>query len=128
MVKIKRHTLASGTEIDIGRSAETNDELVRTAKRNETLIHTVAPGSPFVNVGENPSKLDLNLSGAACVVYSQDWRDNHKDTNINVFRKGDMNKSKKMNAGSWEVKKQERRKIKKVDILKAEKELKNETN
>ena len=128
MVKIKEHTLASGTEIFIGRDAESNDVLVREAKPNDILIHTVAPGSPFVNVKVNPMSGDIIASGAICVACSQDWRDNKRATEVNIFKKKDMNKEAKMKAGTWSVKNQKKKKIKKVDILKAEKEIKNETN
>jgi len=89
-------------------------------------LHTSAPGSPFVNVGEDPSKSDLKETAVFCAKYSQDWRDGKRDVIVNKFLKSDMNKSKKMKAGTWEVKKQEKMKVKKSDILKFEKVLKGE--
>jgi len=118
MAKIKDYVLPSGTTIRIGRDAEGNDELVREAKPNETLVHTVAPGSPFVNVGENPSKNDLDEAAVFCAKCSQDWRDNHRAIDVNIFKKKDMNKSPKMKVGTWSVKKQDKIKVKKAEILK----------
>lgn len=123
MVKFRKCLFASGTSVIMGKDAESNDELVRVAKDNETLIHTVAPGSPFVNVGVDPSNENLKLSSGACVMYSQDWRDNNTDTHVNIFKKKDMSKSSKMKPGTWKVKKQEKKRVKKSDVLKSKKEL-----
>ena len=48
----RMYILESGKEITAGKSAEQNDLLVDSSKRNDVLLHTEEPGSPFVNVGE----------------------------------------------------------------------------
>lgn len=127
MVKIKEYVVPiSGATIRIGRDADGNDKLVNDADPEDTLVHTAAPGSPFVNAGICPSNEVLTLSGAICVKYSQDWRDNHSDTYVNVFKRKDMKKTEKMKPGTWEVKKQDGRKIKKAEVIRAEKELGSE--
>jgi predicted ribosome quality control (RQC) complex YloA/Tae2 family protein len=124
MVKFREYVTASGLRVIGGRDAESNDELVERAGPKDTMLHTLAPGSPFVNVGEDPSKKDLNEAAVFCAKYSQDWRGSKKDVVVNKFLRSDMNKETNMKDGTWGVKKQEKVKVKKVDILRFE----NETN
>ncbi len=126
MVNFREYVTESGLRVLGGKSAETNDELVNRAGSKDILLHTNAPGSPFVNVGKDPSKNDLKEASVFCAKYSQDWRDSKKDVVVNMFKRSDMNKDNIMKAGSWSVKKQEKIKVKKEDILKFEKELRSE--
>jgi len=130
MVNFRGYITESGLKVLGGKSSETNDDLVSQANPNDILLHTDAPGSPFVNVGENPSKNDLNDAAIFCAKYSQDWRNSKNDVVVNRFKRKDMNKEVKMKSGTWRVKKQEKIKVKKSDILKYEKELrtKDESN
>jgi predicted ribosome quality control (RQC) complex YloA/Tae2 family protein len=121
MVNFREYVTESGLRLFGGRDAENNDKLVGEAGSKDILLHTSAPGSPFVNVGESPSKADLKEAAVFCAKYSQDWRDGKRDVAVNKFLKSDMNKSPKMKAGSWSVKKQEKIKVKKSDILAFEK-------
>ncbi len=123
MVNLRTFITSSGLSIHRGRDAESNDKLVWDAKTKDILLHTAEPGSPFVNVGESPSKSDIAEAAVFCAKYSQDWRAGKRDIIVNKFLRSDMNKSIKMKAGSWEVKKQDKIKVKKSDILKFEQEL-----
>lgn len=126
MVNFREYVTSSDLRVFGGKNAENNDELVFAADAKDVLLHTGAPGSPFVNVKENPSKQDIKEAAIFCAKYSQDWRGNKKDIVVNIFKRSDINKSVRMKAGSWEVKKQEKVKVKAVDILKFEKELRSE--
>ena len=129
MVNFRSFVLNSGREIFLGKSSENNDELVSLAKRTDLLLHTSLPGSPFCNVGEKPSKKEINEAAIYCAKFSQDWRDNKNDVKIHSFLKGDTIKNEKMKEGSWQVRKiREKIKIKKADIFELERKLKNETN
>lgn len=128
MVNFREYITTSGLRVFGGRDAENNDKLVWDAKPKDILLHTYSPGSPFVNVGEDPSNPDLKEAAIFCAKYSQDWRDSKQNTIVNKFFRSDMSKSPKMKAGTWSVAKQEKLKVKKADILKFEEELKNETN
>ena len=123
MTKFRVFELSSGKIISGGKDADNNDELVWQASPKDTLLHTFAPGSPFVNVGENPTKQEINEAAVFCAKFSRDWRDNKKDVTVNKFQRSDMSKEKKAKAGSWSVKKQETIKVKKSEILKLEKQL-----
>jgi len=126
MVNFREYVTVSGLRVLGGKSSESNDELVERAGSKDVMLHTSVPGSPFVNVGENPSKQDLNEAAVFCAKYSQDWRDGKKDVVVNMFKRSDMNKDIKMKSGTWSVKKQEKIKVKAVDILKFEKVLRSE--
>jgi len=117
-MNFRTSTLPSGRKISAGKNAESNDELVKQAKRNDILLHTEAPGSPFVNIGEKPTKEEIKFAGAFCARYSQDWRDNKKDVTVNVFKRSDMKKPLLAKTGTWKVKKSSQIKVKKGDILK----------
>lgn len=128
MVKFREFVTSSGLKVFGGRNSENNDELVWEAKTKDILLHTNAPGSPFVNLGETPSKGDIKEVAIFCAKYSQDWRDLKRDIIVNKFLRSDMNKEKKMKSGTWSVLKQKKIKVKKGDILKFEKEIKNEAD
>jgi predicted ribosome quality control (RQC) complex YloA/Tae2 family protein len=130
MVNFREFITSSGLHIFGGRDAENNDKLVWDAKPNDVLLHTSAPGSPFVNIGENPQKKDIKEATIFCAKFSQDWRDSKRDVIVNVFLRKNMEKDRKMKIGTWNVKKQEKIKVKKTDIFKYEKNLKenNEAN
>jgi predicted ribosome quality control (RQC) complex YloA/Tae2 family protein len=125
-MNFREYVTGSGLRVLGGKDAESNDELVNRAGRNDVMLHTSASGSPFVNVGEKPSKKDLKEAAIFCAKYSQDWRSGKKDVVVNRFLRGDMKKGIFMKAGSWKVKKQEKVVVKAVDILKFEKVLRSE--
>jgi predicted ribosome quality control (RQC) complex YloA/Tae2 family protein len=120
MVNFRKFVTSSGLGVFGGRDAESNDKLVWEANANDVMLHTSAPGSPFVNVGGLASKKDIKEATVFCAKYSQDWRDCKRDVVVNVFLRKDMEKDKKMKAGTWGVSKQEKIKVKKSDILKFE--------
>ena len=126
MVNFREYVTESGLRVFGGRDAENNDKLAWDAKPNDVMLHTSAPGSPFVNVGRKPSKVDLKEAAVFCAKYSQDWRGGKKDVVVNKFLRKDMRKDVRMKVGLWEVKKQERVRVKAVDVLKFEKELRSE--
>jgi len=123
MVNFRKFVLESGREIFGGRDSANNDELVFAAKPNDVLIHSVLPGSPFINVGSEASKVDVKEAAIFCAKFSQAWRDSKRDVAVNVFRRCDMVKDKRMKEGSWRVGKEERVKVKKADILRLEERL-----
>ena len=118
----RKYVLSTGREIFMGKDSATNDELVESAKKNDTMLHTASPGSPFVNVGEEPTKGEIKEAAIFCAKHSQDWRDNKKDVVVNVFLKKDMNKDESMKEGTWSVgNREDTIKVKKSDILRVEK-------
>ena len=114
---------SSGAKIILGKNAEQNDELMKKFKgKKNTILHTVAPGSPFCVIKEPliSSAEDIATSGAFCAKYSQDWRDHKKNVKISIFTGKDVYKDKDMETGTWGVKKAKTKTIKKEIIEKVD--------
>src|SRR3989344_8404862 len=120
-IKVRKITLKTGTELILGKDEDSNDELIKKFKGKENIIlHTSAPGSPFCVIEKQVFEGDVYAAGVLCAKYSQDWRDNKKDVVINVFTGKDISKPLSLKAGTWNVKKAKKIKIKKQDILEFE--------
>ena len=119
-MKIRETTLTSGSIVFLGRDENSNDELMEKFKGAiNTILHTVAPGSPFCVIeNEKPTKAEIYEAGAITAGYSQDWRDNKGDVKVSVFTGKDVNKTKGMKTGTWRVNSSKSIIIKKEDILK----------
>ncbi|MFA4960584.1 MAG: NFACT RNA binding domain-containing protein [Candidatus Pacearchaeota archaeon] len=124
MVKFRNFITSSGKIVFGGKSAENNEELIKQVKPNEVVLHTAMPGSPFVNIKGEVAKKDIKDAAIFCAKYSQDWRDNKKDVLVHIFNGTDIFKDKKMKIGTFGVKKFNTVKVKKEDILKLERETK----
>jgi len=111
---------SSGSLIFMGKNKANNEKLVNEFKgQKNTIVHTLAPGSPFCVIDDlKPSKQDIMLSGAVCIRHSQDWRDNKSDTFVHVFNGKKVYKDKLMPLGTFGVKSPKKIKIKKIDIQK----------
>lgn len=119
MVKFREFTTTSGILVLGGRSAENNEELISQVGKDEIVLHTKMPGSPFVNLkSEYVSGEDLKEAAVFCARYSQDWRDNKKDIIVHVFTGKDIFKEKSMSLGTFGVKKFKEIKVKKEEIFK----------
>ena len=122
----RKFVLGSGKEIVAGRDSEQNDLLVENSKRNDVLLHTAQPGSPFVNLGEKPEKEEIDEGAIFCALKSQDWRDNQGNVKVNVFMKKDCFKDRDMKSGSWSVKKtSDTIKVNKIDVLRLQHDVDN---
>ena len=119
----------SGKEVIAGKSAETNEELIKQIEGKSIVLHTKEKGSPFAEIkqkkGEKISKKDIYEAGVFCSVYSQDWKKNKKDVTMHIFKGEDVFKDGKMKTGTFGVKDAKAMKIKMLDILKLENVLKN---
>lgn len=125
----RKFVLGSGKEIVAGRDSEQNDLLVESSKRNDVLLHTKEPGSPFVNLGEKPTREEIDEGAVFCALKSQDWRDSQSNVKVNVFKKNDCYKESGMSSGSWGVKRyDETIKVNKLDILRLQYELEHNSD
>lgn len=124
MTNFREYTLKSGKKILAGKSASQNDLLMSSSKPDDYILHTVYPGSPFVNIGESPTKDEIKEASIFCAMKSQDYRDNKKNVFVHLFFKRDAKKTKKSKEGSWNVSKITKViKVKKSDVLQMEKTL-----
>ncbi len=118
--KFREYISSSGRLFLAGKSAKNNEDLVGQVEKSETVLHTKKPGSPFVNIKgkERVLKKDILEAAIFCAKYSQDWRDNHSDVEVHVFKGSNIHKGKGMKVGTFGVKKFDLVKVKKSDILK----------
>jgi len=114
-VKFRQAFTSSGRVMLAGKDAEQNEALVWQAESGETMLHTRATGSPFVNIKgkKKASVKDIKEAAVFCAKYSRDWKKNHGDVEIHVFLKKDIFKEKGMNLGTFGVKKFKKMIIKK---------------
>lgn len=124
-MNFRKFTTTSGKEVLAGKSAETNEELIKQAGKDEIVLHTAKPGSPFVNIKANLkeeiTKKDIEEAAVFCVKYSQAWKKAKKkpaNVEVHVFFGKDIFKTKDMKLGTFGVKKHKKINIKKEDIEK----------
>lgn len=117
----RRHLLSSGKEIVAGKNAEQNEKLVEQAEKDEYVLHTVKPGSPFVNIKAKSgevAKQDLKEAAIFCAKYSQAWKKAKikKDVEVHFFLGKDILKAEDMKLGTFGVKKAKKILVKKEEI------------
>ena len=117
-MKFREFETERETLILVGKNAESNEQLIKQIKPSEEVFHTVAPGSPFVNIKGKPKKGDIKEAAIICARYSQDWRDNKKNVKIHRFKGKDIYKNRLMKLGTFGVKNKKVIIVKKTDILK----------
>jgi len=117
-MNFKELKTASGTKFFLGRDEKTNDQLMEKFEGKEnTILHTVLPGSPFCVLDLEYSKEDLKEASLICASKSQDWRDHKKSVKLHLFSGKDIYKAKKMKTGTWGIRgKAKRIRIKKKEI------------
>jgi predicted ribosome quality control (RQC) complex YloA/Tae2 family protein len=125
-MEFRQFELSSGTKIFLGKNAENNDELVKSFKGKENVIlHTVAPGSPFCVIGKiNPTEKEIKESAIICASKSQDWRDNKSNVEVHQFAGTDVKKPIFAKPGTWKVNgKLKVISVKKIDIERYKKQV-----
>ena len=119
-MKPREINLSTGTKIFLGKNSKNNVELIASFKGKENIIlHTVAPGSPFCVIKKlNPTDDEIYEAGVTTASKSQNWRDKKSDVAIHIFTGHDVKKTFWMKEGSWELKNHPKEIIiKKKDIL-----------
>jgi predicted ribosome quality control (RQC) complex YloA/Tae2 family protein len=115
-MKLRTHISKQGTLFLAGRTDENNEELMSQVKPTESVFHTKAAGSPFVNIKGIPKEGDIKEAAILCARYSRDWKKNKTDIIIHQFKGKDISKSKLMKTGTFGVKNIRIIKVKKEEI------------
>ena len=119
--KFREYITSSKKVILCGKDAKSNEKLVNEFKgKNNTILHTALPGSPFCVIAEKASEKDIKEAAIFCARYSQDWRNNKNNAIVHIFSGKDVYKRKGMKLGTFGVRKRKEIKINKRDILKLE--------
>lgn len=120
MTKFREFLTSSGKIVLVGKNAENNEELIKQVKKDEYVLHTEKPGSPFVNIKENFKKVsrkDLKEAAIFCASYSKDWKKNKGNVIVHYFLGEDIYKTNEMKTGTFGVKKFKEITIKREEIL-----------
>ena len=100
----------SGVLVYGGKSAEQNEEIVGKLikeKKDYVVMHTKMPGSPFAVIMEDPKKIDeedLEEAAIWTACFSRAWRNEIKETWVDVFLSKQLYKSKGMSVGTFGIK------------------------
>ncbi len=88
-----------------GKNDEQNETVLKEfIKPNYTVVHTSAPGSPFMIIqSEKPSKKDIEESAVFCACFSKQWKLGSRIVSIDVFKGGQIYKKKGMKTGTFGV-------------------------
>jgi predicted ribosome quality control (RQC) complex YloA/Tae2 family protein len=124
--KFRKLELRSGKIALAGRDAESNEKLIEQAGKDEFILHTSKPGSPFVNIKcktkgfANPiTKEDIKEAAIFCAKYSQAWKKAKKkpeNVEVHIFLGRDVFKLPGMKPGTFGVKKHKSIKVKREEI------------
>lgn len=117
-ITFRKHITKNKTILLAGKDAESNEELVKQAEKDEWLFHTSSPGSPFVNIKEKAKKGDTKEAAIFCARYSREWKKNKNDVEVHKFKGKDTYKRILMKKGTFGVRNIKKIKVKKQDIIK----------
>ncbi len=93
---------SSGKLVIGGKSAEQNEEIMMHVKKEDVIMHTAAPGSPFCIVN-NPDKTDIQEVAEFTAGFSQDWKRGKKKSEVHIFRAEQVVKKKSMKTGTFGI-------------------------
>lgn len=88
-----------------GKSDEQNELVIKNfLKPNYIVMHTSAPGSPFMIIqSKNPSKKDLEEVAIFCACFSQQWKLWKKSIDVDVFIGNQIYKESAMKTGTFGI-------------------------
>lgn len=116
-MKYREFITRSGIKVLVGKDAKQNESLVKEyLGKNNIIMHTAKPGSPFCVIADKPKKGDKKETAKFCAKRSQDWRDNKNDVLVHMFTGKDIYKKKGMKIGTFGIKKFKTIKIKKSEV------------
>jgi len=91
-----------------GKSATQNEELLKKVQnKNYIIMHTSTPGSPFAVIVADKKSLsssDLEETAVFTACFSQQWKQQKKKTQVDIFSTRQIFKDKNMKIGTWGVK------------------------
>lgn len=119
----RKHILVSGLALVAGKDAEQNEKVIAQTGKEEYVLHTALPGSPFVDIKAKSNKVtgeDLKEAAIFCAKFSQAWKKARikKDVEVHVFLGKDIFKAEDMKLGTFGVKKVKKIIVRKADIEK----------
>ncbi len=93
---------SSGKIVIGGKNAIQNEEIMKRVDKDDSIMHTSTPGSPFCIV-EKPSEQDLKETAIFCACFSHEWRKGKEKSEIHIFKGEQVIKNKGMKHGTFGV-------------------------
>jgi len=96
---------SNGNLVVGGKSDEQNEKvLIEFSKPGYVVCHTSEPGSPFMIIaGEKINKKDIEETAIFCACFSKQWKLKKIKIDIDIFRREQVYKLKKMKTGTFGV-------------------------
>mgnify|MGYP001572607320 CR=1 FL=1 len=85
-----------------GKSAEQNEKIMASVRKDSVVMHTSAPGSPFCIIS-NPTKEEIEEVAIFTACFGQEWKRGKKKTSVDIFRGNQVSKKKDMKTGTFGV-------------------------
>ncbi len=94
---------SKGKLVLAGKSAQQNEQLVKKAKKNDIILHTKTPGSPFCILKGKITAQDIKEAAVFCACFSQGWKKRRKEMEIHIFIGEQVLKEKRQKTGTFSV-------------------------
>lgn len=105
----------SGKLVIGGKSAEQNEEIMSNVTREDVILHTAAPGSPFCVI-RNPTKEDIDEVAIFTACFSQDWKRGKSKAEVHIFKGEQVIKKKNMKTGTFGIMGDPEKKIVRLEL------------
>ena len=115
-INFRKFCTLSKKDVLCGKSAEQNEYIVAQSGKDEIVVHTKAPGSPFCNIKGKATRKDIKEAAIICAAFSKAWKKKKEDIEVHSFKGKDIFKGIRMKTGTFGVKKAKVIKIKKKNI------------
>ena len=93
---------SSGKLVIGGKNSEQNEEIMKSVKKDDFVLHTAEPGSPFCVIS-NPDKKELEEVAIFTASFSQQWKKGQKKAEVHIFQGSQVKKAKSMKEGTFGI-------------------------
>jgi hypothetical protein len=93
---------SSGKLVIGGKSSMQNEEIISFVERDDVVMHTETPGSPFCIV-KSPNAKDLQETAVFTACFSHEWKKQKKKSEVHVFKGDQIKKKKGMKQGTFGI-------------------------
>jgi len=93
---------SSGKIVIGGKNAEQNEQVMRNIKKEDVIMHTSTPGSPFCII-KKPNKKDLEEVAIFTACFSHEWKKGKKNSYVHMFKGEQVIKKRAMKTGTFGI-------------------------
>lgn len=85
-----------------GKSSKQNEEIMSKVEKDDLVLHTSAPGSPFCII-KNPSRKEVEEVAIFTACFSHEWKKLKKKSEVHIFTSEQVTKKKGMKEGTFGI-------------------------